>query len=248
MALGDKATSPPQRHGGRLMPWFNVDDGFHCHPKVLAAGNAAMGLWTRCGSYCARYATNGFVPAAIAKAYGSKPELARLVQVGWLLAEEGGYRMHDYLDYNRTSDQIAADREKAAERKRRQRERDGHAVTSTVTSTVTNGVSHSPQAKPSQAKPTGITSEHAAAAVQLPPAAAAAMDLLIAHRLATEPDIRNLERYAARIRSDEMLVHGPEMIERCTWDADPEHIAEHVLGLTRSQVSTAAVHRERNRQ
>jgi hypothetical protein len=124
------------------MPWFNVDDGFHCHPKVLAAGNAAMGLWARCGSYCARYATNGLVPTEIVRSYGTKSELDRLLKVGWLVAVDGGYIMHDYLDYNRTADQIMADREKAAERKRRQRERDtrdGHDVTSSVTDGVTSG-------------------------------------------------------------------------------------------------------------
>jgi hypothetical protein len=229
------------------MPWFNVDDGFHCHPKVLAAGNAAMGLWTRCGSYCSRYATNGLVPVEIVKAYGSRTELARLLAVGWLTLEDDGYRMHDYLDYNRHADQIHADREKAAERKRRQRERDGHGVTSTVTPGVTNGVSHSPQAKPSQAKPTGITSVNAAAAVLLPPAAAAAMDLLIAHRLATEPDIRFPDRYAARIRSEETALHAEELLAASGLDdLDGEAIAERVLGLTRSQVITAAVHLERS--
>lgn len=29
------------------MPWFRVDDDFALHPKAIAAGNAALGLWVR---------------------------------------------------------------------------------------------------------------------------------------------------------------------------------------------------------
>lgn len=32
------------------MPWFVVDDSAHSHPKFIKAGNAAVGLWMRCGS------------------------------------------------------------------------------------------------------------------------------------------------------------------------------------------------------
>ena len=36
------------------MPWFNVDDGFAFHRKAVRAGNAAIGLWTRAGSWWMR--------------------------------------------------------------------------------------------------------------------------------------------------------------------------------------------------
>ena len=35
------------------MPWFIVDDSAHSHPKLIKAGNSAVGLWMRCGSYAA---------------------------------------------------------------------------------------------------------------------------------------------------------------------------------------------------
>lgn len=38
------------------MPWFRVDDSLDTHPKAIAAGNEAMGLWVRCGAYAARQA------------------------------------------------------------------------------------------------------------------------------------------------------------------------------------------------
>ena len=57
------------------MPWFKVDDGFYDHPKVLEAGNAAVGLWLRCATWSARQLTDGHVPAAIARGYGTGREI-----------------------------------------------------------------------------------------------------------------------------------------------------------------------------
>jgi hypothetical protein len=104
------------------MPWFKVDDGFHDHPKVLTAGNAAIGLWTRCGSYASKQSTNGFIPNAIAHAYGTKTVIEKLVGSGLWIRVDGGYQMHDFLDYNPTADQVKADRRAAAERQAKWRE------------------------------------------------------------------------------------------------------------------------------
>lgn len=214
------------------MPWFNVDDGFHCHPKVLAAGNAAMGLWARCGSYCARYATNGIVPAEIVRAYGNRAERERLLAVGWLKPHPEGFEMHDYLDYNRTAEQVAAERAKAAARKRRQRE--SHGVTSPVTDSVTDPVSHKPQAKPSQAKPTTESFPTAAAALHGPPdAAAAAISLLIEHKIATG-EARRPTAFRHKMPATLHAEHGPAIADYQAKhpQADAHEIAQRVLGMT----------------
>lgn len=111
------------------MTWFKIDDGFHCHPKAVAAGNAAIGLWTRLGAYSSDQLTDGFIPAAIAKGYGTKAELNRLADRAVNLLEPGahptygdGYWIHDYHDYNPTAEKVRADRAEAAERQRRSRE------------------------------------------------------------------------------------------------------------------------------
>lgn len=114
------------------MPWFVVDDSAHTHPKIIKAGNAAVGLWMRCGSYAAQHLTNGIVPAAIATMYGTAPQIAKLIKLnlwhpsghqcpGCAQPAEGDYVMHDYLAYNPTRKQVIDRREKAAEKKRRQR-------------------------------------------------------------------------------------------------------------------------------
>ena len=64
------------------MSWARLDDGFHSHSKVLAAGNAAVGLYVRALAYCAGYATDGFVAKAVAESFGVRKELEQLCAVG----------------------------------------------------------------------------------------------------------------------------------------------------------------------
>lgn len=43
------------------MPWARIDDGLYDHPKILAAGNEAVGLWLRMICYSNRHGTDGEV-------------------------------------------------------------------------------------------------------------------------------------------------------------------------------------------
>ena len=88
---------------GDLMPYLNLDDKFCFHRKTVAAGNAAMGLWARCGSWSAGEKQDGFVPENIAKSVGKPAEIRRLVEVGLWERIDGGYQMHDYSDHNMTA-------------------------------------------------------------------------------------------------------------------------------------------------
>ncbi|MFE6080020.1 hypothetical protein [Streptomyces virginiae] len=116
------------------MPWFKIDDASHSHPKFMAAGNAALGLWLRCGAYSAQHLTEGLVPAAIAKAYGTPAQARKLVTVGlWhepghdcprCPQAEAGYVVHDFFEggRNATRAQVEASRKGAAERAAKSRE------------------------------------------------------------------------------------------------------------------------------
>lgn len=115
------------------MPWFAVDDGFDTHPKVRKAGNAAAGLFCRLGAHCARHLTDGHVDRATVRDYGSPAQLAKLTTAGLLHAaghdcprceqpEDGGYVLHDFLDYNRSRKQIEAARESGRRRQNKGRE------------------------------------------------------------------------------------------------------------------------------
>jgi hypothetical protein len=97
------------------MPWIKLDDGIALHPKFTTIGAEASWFWV-CGlSYSARYLTDGFIPEntlgvlGIGKRY--KKHVAALVSVGLWDIVEGGYRIHDYHDYQPSKDDIEQRRE-----------------------------------------------------------------------------------------------------------------------------------------
>lgn len=107
------------------MPFFNVDDQFHGHPKRRKAGWAAVGLWTTAGSWCRAYKRDGFIPADLIKEWRATTLASKLVAVGlWSEAIENGergYKFHDWLDINTPSDEVEKQRAKARERQRKRR-------------------------------------------------------------------------------------------------------------------------------
>lgn len=111
------------------MPWFKIDDKAHSHPKFMRAGNAALGLWLRCGSYSAQHLTEGIVPGVIAQLYGTGPQAAKLCKTGlWHQAghdctrcpqpDDGDYVIHDFFEAGRntTRAQHEANKQAAADR------------------------------------------------------------------------------------------------------------------------------------
>ena len=109
------------------MPWLKVSDTLSWNPQIVAAGNAATGLWVRAGAWSMQQLTDGYVPAAIAKSMGSPAEIKQLVAVGLWIEEGDGYRFPDWLDEQPSSDKIKKDRAAAAERQKKARSRAAEA-------------------------------------------------------------------------------------------------------------------------
>jgi hypothetical protein len=119
------------------MPHFRVDDAFHAHPKAVQAGDEALGLWTRAGSYCMAYLTDGWVPLWwVLQQKRGKILAKRLVNSGlwseFSRENEAGFMFHQFTGPGRqdSRETIEADREKARQRQeawrlsRRDRQRD----------------------------------------------------------------------------------------------------------------------------
>lgn len=97
------------------MAWFKADDQLPFHPKVLAAGNAAMGLWIRAGTWSSSQLTDGFIPTAIASAMANECDADALVDANLWDRVDGGYQFHDWADFQPSAEE---EREKRAARKR----------------------------------------------------------------------------------------------------------------------------------
>lgn len=113
-------------------------DDFPHHPKILKAGPLAGWLWA-CGlAYANCYATDGFIPAEmVLRLIGFEDDLAtrlgplgdpralalRLVEAGLWEAAEGGFRIHDFAEYQPSSSEVKRERDAAARRQAEYRRR-----------------------------------------------------------------------------------------------------------------------------
>jgi hypothetical protein len=95
------------------MTWLRVDDQVAFHEKTIAVGHRAFGALICLAAWSASQMKDGFVPAAVARGLlrVEEEDLARLVEVRFLDLAEGGYRVHDFLDYNPSRAEILAERE-----------------------------------------------------------------------------------------------------------------------------------------
>lgn len=108
------------------MPHFRVEDGFHSHPKTYEAGDDAIGLWTRAGSFCMNHLTDGFVPEWWVRQQprGMAKAKRLIAAVLWRPAQRDGkpgFEFHEWRQDSRAK--IEADREKARRRKEAERQR-----------------------------------------------------------------------------------------------------------------------------
>ncbi len=147
------------------MTWVRLDDHFDEHPKLAAAGPFGIALFVVSIAYCNRNLTDGFVPrSAMATMFHNQWVTAdqklwtagmtcgmhgddldllviagHLVDVGLLEEATGGFRIHDYGDYQPSKDEVLQQREKNAERQRRWKEaKRGNGVSNGVSNGVAN--------------------------------------------------------------------------------------------------------------
>jgi hypothetical protein len=134
-----RTRSPLGRFRG--VTWVRLDDGFTQHPKVAAAGPLAIAMQVAALCYCNKNLTDGFIPRAVARtlldweldnddAYwtitvktddGRSEDLTPefvwdcLLSAGLWDRVPGGFRIHDYLEYQPSKDEVLALREVRAE-------------------------------------------------------------------------------------------------------------------------------------
>lgn len=103
------------------MSWVKLDDQMMTHPKILAAGPEAAWLFVCSLMYSSNQLTDGFVPTVAVPVLTTirHPNAAVqvLVRVGLWERAEGGYRIHDYLDYQPSAEKVRLTRRSDRNRK-----------------------------------------------------------------------------------------------------------------------------------
>jgi len=151
-----------------MCPWARFDDEFPDHPKVLAAGPLAAWLHVCAICYACRYLTDGFIPHGQVRRLADVEDptllVGRLVSSGLWEVVPGGYRVHDFLEYQPAKAGVEHEREltkkRTAEwRARQESKRNGvrddvrDAVGDDVTHGVRNGIRTGAPARPGPAHP-----------------------------------------------------------------------------------------------
>ncbi len=93
--------------------WVKLDDAMPEHPKVARLNATSAWTFVCAIAYCSRNLTDGFIPNAIAFALAEhdgreEPSdvVADLVSAGLWSPTEHGYLIHDYLDYQRSKEEV----------------------------------------------------------------------------------------------------------------------------------------------
>jgi len=148
--------------GVELMPWGRLDDQGNGNAKLLALSDAAWRMWG-CGLiYCQANLTDGFIPEHAIHAFGVRAknkqlvvdELCSVLVPGKAMLWErtaGGYRIHDYFDWNDSREDIRAGRERSKQRFERWRERRRNAPNNALQN---SHETHSEQVSTSTTTPT----------------------------------------------------------------------------------------------
>lgn len=90
---------------------LRMDDGYPDHPKVIGLSDRAFRLHVRLMCYASKHLTDGFIPKAVA----SKPRVVQELLDGRLIEPaNGGWRLHDYHDWNPTAEKVKAIRHERA--------------------------------------------------------------------------------------------------------------------------------------
>lgn len=115
------------------MPWARFDDRFPSNRKVRLLSDAAFRLYVSAICWSAENLTDGVVKKTelrlVSDVKAASRRAQELVEAGLFEAlEEGGWKIHDYHEYNPTAEQVRADRAaKTARQQRWRKKKEGDA-------------------------------------------------------------------------------------------------------------------------
>lgn len=111
------------------MAWVKLDDEMPRHPKVLDLSDRAFRVYITCLCTTSEFLKDGYITAAQMKQAKASPKVVReLLEAGLIHVDGVGYRIHDYLKYNPSREQVEKRRTDSAKRLRDWREAQKEAV------------------------------------------------------------------------------------------------------------------------
>lgn len=88
------------------MGWVRIEDKFPENVKVTPLSPAAKWFHVEALCFVSRNLTDGFIPSAMAKRMGWSKHAKQLVEAGLWEVVDGGWEIHDYLEYNPSKEEV----------------------------------------------------------------------------------------------------------------------------------------------
>lgn len=92
------------------MTWVRIEDSMTVHSKVLPLSDGAFRAHVEAICHAARDLTDGYIAERVAKVMRWNRRATELVDAGLWDVVDGGWAIHDYLEYNPSREQVEADR------------------------------------------------------------------------------------------------------------------------------------------
>lgn len=230
------------------MAWVYIDDGFYDHPKWSDAPGDSIALWVAAIAWCNRNnSANGFIPRTKLATLVNVRNLRRTVidlldRHGLELADGDGYHVHDYADWQHTG-RRAEIRNARAEAGRKGANRRWQTAMANPKDDMANAMANEWQTDGPSPSPS--PSPAAAAATAAPDdgtqpdnaAAAAALDLFIAHKLRIDAprSESSYRRTLLKVLPNE-YANALELHQKCNPNATRDDIARDVYGMTKTDI------------
>jgi hypothetical protein len=90
--------------------YITVHDGMPDHPKIEVLSDKAFRLLVTCWCWCSQKTTDGFIRESSWTKKGTPATRRELIAEGLVHIVDGGVEMHDYLEHQRSADEIAEQR------------------------------------------------------------------------------------------------------------------------------------------
>lgn len=91
--------------------FIRLDEGYDEHPKIMPRSDAAFRAHIEAMCWASRHEGRYLIPKDVARIKWRPKVIAELVTARLLDEAGDAYEVHDYLDFNRSKDEIAAYRE-----------------------------------------------------------------------------------------------------------------------------------------
>jgi hypothetical protein len=99
------------------MTWIKLNDNVPRHPKIAGLSHRAFRYWINGLCYASEFLTDGSLPRVFQETVPLQAARELLATGLWIRRADGSLLIHDYLEHQRSRDQVARERERNTTRR-----------------------------------------------------------------------------------------------------------------------------------